>query len=184
MSFDMHHLVSNTYGDHNEGDDDDVEEDLDDVVDKSIADVKVIEEDDGENVTSKMQEMIPGHVEWGTYPLCKGCGLLGNSSWECIDEGTKFESTPQWIYYTKDGVDHMVDISRHIICGESLVSLVICNVLISTPETAVKNFLRAMAEASSEPDVDHYVDSRSELLKLCGLNTVFDIVARSYWLHQ
>ena len=184
MSFDMHHLVSNMYGDDNEGEDDDVDEADDDIVDKSIATVEEIEDDDGEDVTSRMQEMIPGHVEWGTCPLCKGCGLLGNSCWECIDEGTKFESTPQWMYYTKDGVDHMVDISRRIICGESLVSLVIGNVLISTPETAVKNFLRAMAEASSEPDVDHYVDSRSELLKLCGLNKVFDIVARSYRLHQ
>ena len=114
----------------------------------------------------------------------KGCGLLGISCWECIHKGTKLESNLQWIYYTKDGVDHMVDISRRIICVESLVSLVIGNVLMSTPETAVKNFLHAMAEASSELDVDHYVDSISELLKLCGLNTVFDIVACSYRLHQ
>ena len=78
----------------------------------------------------------------------------------------------------------MIDISRRIICGESLVSLVIRHVLMSTPETAVENFLHAMTEASSEPDVEHYVDSRSELLKLCGMKTVFDIVARSYRLHQ
>ena len=69
MSFDMHHLVNNTYGDDNEGDDDDVEEDVEDVIDKSIAAVKEKEENDGEDVTSKMQEMIPGHVEWGTCPL-------------------------------------------------------------------------------------------------------------------
>ena len=65
MSFDMHHLVSNTYGDDDEGDDDDVDEDVDHIVDKSIATVEEIEDDDGEDVTSRIQEMIPDHVEWG-----------------------------------------------------------------------------------------------------------------------
>ena len=76
--------MSNSYGDDNEGDDDDVDEGVDDIVDKSIATVKEIEDDDGEDVTSRMQEMIPDHVEWGTCPLCKRCGLLGNSCWNAL----------------------------------------------------------------------------------------------------
>jgi hypothetical protein len=187
MTFDMHHLSNTqTFGDGNGDDDDDVDvdEDIEDDVDKTVADVGETEADDGEEVSDRLQEMVPYRTEWGTCPLCKDSGLIGNSCLECIDEGTMFESTAQWMFYNKDGVDHMIDISRFIICGESLVSLVIEHILMSTPETAVKKFLYAMAEVSSEPDIEHYVDSRSELLKLCGLKTVFDIVARSYRLHQ
>jgi hypothetical protein len=42
-----------------------------------------------------------------------------------------------------------------------------------------------MATASSEPDVEHSIDSRLELFKLCRITTVFDVVdAHSYRLHQ
>ena len=184
MLFDMHHIFDETYDDENGGDDDDVDKDVDDNIDKSVTTVEEIEGDDGEDVTNSLQKIIPYHLEWGTCPLCKGCGLIGNSCWECTNEGMKFESTPRWIYDTKDGGIHMIDISRRIICGESLMSLVVSKVLMSTPETALENFLHVMAEGSSEPDVEYYVNSRSELLKVCGLKTVFDIVARGYRLHQ
>jgi hypothetical protein len=163
---------------------DDWHDDIDDNTNRSVAAVEDTEADDGENMTNRMQEVIPDHIEWGTCPLCKDCGLLGNDCLECIEEGMRFESNPQWMFYTMDGVDHMIDISRRIICGQSLVSMVVGKVLMSTPETAVENFLHVMGEASSEPDVEHYADSRFELLKLCGMKTVVDIVARSYRLHQ
>ena len=54
----------------------------------------------------------------------------------------------------------MIDISRHIECGESLVSMVIGKVLMSTPETEVENLLNVMVEASNELDVVYFVDSR------------------------
>jgi hypothetical protein len=38
--------------------------------------------------------------------------------------------------------------------------------------------------ASSEPDVEHSMDSRLERFKLCGMTTVFDVVGHSYRLHQ
>ena len=41
-----------------------------------------------------------------------------------------------------------------------------------------------MGEASSEPDVDHYVDSRSELFQAVWTEHVFDIVSHSYRFHQ
>ena len=162
MSFDMHHLVDDTYDDDNGDDDDDVDEDGDDV-----------EEEEGEddNRMDKKLEGIPDVSEWGTCPDCKGCGLLGNMCLECNEDGMTFENNPQWIYYTKEGVVHMINISRRIIRGEALVSMVIGKVIISTPETAVENFLQVMAEASSEPDVAHYINSRSELLKLCGMKS-------------
>jgi hypothetical protein len=71
-----------------------------------------------------------------------------------------------------------------ITCGEALVSMVFGKVMMSTPKTAAKNFLHAMATASSEPDVEHSIDSRLELFKLCGMTTVFDVVAHRYRLHQ
>jgi hypothetical protein len=76
----------------------------------------------------------------------------------------------------------MIDITRRIICGEALVPIVISKVTMSTPKTAVENFLHAMATASSKPDVEHHINSRLELLKLCGMTTVFD-VAHSYRLY-
>jgi hypothetical protein len=96
----------------------------------------------------------------------------------------KFERHPKGYYNDDEGVIHMIDIKRRIICGEVLVSIVIGKVMMSTPETAVENFLHAMATASSEPDVEHYIDSRLEVFKLCGITTVFDVVAHSYRLHQ
>jgi hypothetical protein len=51
-------------------------------------------------------------------------------------------------------------------------------------KAAVKNFLHALATASSETDVEHSIDSRLELFKLCGMTTVFDVVAHIYCLHQ
>jgi hypothetical protein len=71
----------------------------------------------------------------------------------------KFERHPKWYYDNEEGVLHMLDISRRIICGEALVSMVIGKFMISTPETAVEKFLHAMATASSEPDVEHCIDS-------------------------
>jgi threonine dehydrogenase-like Zn-dependent dehydrogenase len=60
----------------------------------------------------------------------------------------------------------------HVVGGEALVSIVI------------GNFLHAMATASSDSDVEHSIDSRLELFKLCGTTTVFDVVGHSYRLHQ
>ena len=177
MSWDMHPFRDDDLYDG-------IDDDVDNNANRSVAAVTNIEADNGENVKNKIQEMIPYHIEWGTCPLCKGCGILGNSCLECIHEGMKFESTPRCIYNTKDGVGHMIDISRRIICEESLVSLIKRHILMSTPETAVENFLHAMTKATSEPDVEHYIDSRLELIKLCGMKTVCDIVARSYRLHQ
>jgi hypothetical protein len=77
-----------------------------------------------------------------------------------------------------------IDITRRIICGEALVSMVIDKVMVSTPETAVENVLHAMATASSEPDVEHSIDSRLERFKLCGMTTVLNVVGHSYRLHQ
>jgi hypothetical protein len=58
--------------------------------------------------------------------------------------------------------------------------MVFGKVMMNTPERAVNKFLHAMATASSEPDVEHSIDSRLELFKLCGMTTVFDVVAHSY----
>jgi hypothetical protein len=96
----------------------------------------------------------------------------------------KFERHPKWYYNDVEGVIHMVDITCRIISREALVSIVIGKVMLSTPETAVNNFLHAMDTASSEHDVDHSIDSRLELFKLCGMTTVFDVVGHSYRLHQ
>jgi hypothetical protein len=62
--------------------------------------------------------------------------------------------------------------------------MIIGKVMMSTPKTAVYNFLHPMAAAISEPDVEHYIDSRLELFRLCGMTTVFDVVAHRYRLHQ
>jgi hypothetical protein len=70
------------------------------------------------------------------------------------------------------------------IFGESLVSMVIGKVMMRTTETAVENFLHTMAMESSKPDVEHHIDSQLELFNLCGMTTVFDVVAHSYRLHQ
>jgi hypothetical protein len=78
----------------------------------------------------------------------------------------------------------MIDITRRIICGEALVPIVISKVMMSTPKTADENFLHAMATASSKLDVEHHIDSRLELLKVCGMTTAFDVVGHSYRLHQ
>ena len=71
------------------------------------------------------------------------------------------------------------DIQRFIICGDSLVSLVLSKLMVSTPATAVQNFLRPIGEASSQTDVENYVESRLELVRLCSMTTVLDIVAHS-----
>jgi hypothetical protein len=68
----------------------------------------------------------------------------------------------------------MNDITRRIICGVALVSMVIGKVMMSTPETAAENVLHAMATAISEPDVEHYIDSQLERFKLCGMKTVLE----------
>jgi hypothetical protein len=70
----------------------------------------------------------------------------------------KFERHPKWYYNDAECVIHMIDITRRIICGEALVSIVIGKVMLSTPEIAVENFLYAMATASSEPNVEHSID--------------------------
>jgi hypothetical protein len=71
------------------------------------------------------------------------------------EDGIIFERHPKWYYNDAEGVIHIIDITRHIIYGESLMSRVIGKVMLSTPETAFKNFLHAMATVSSEPDVEH-----------------------------
>jgi hypothetical protein len=90
----------------------------------------------------------------------------------------KFERHPKWYYKHTEGVIHMVDITRCIKRGEALVSIVIGK--LSTPETAVENFLHAMATASSESDVEHSIDSRLERFKLCVMTTVLDVVGHNY----
>lgn len=65
---------------------DDVDEDVDINADINIAAVEDIEADDGENVTNRMQELISDHIEWGTCPLCKVCGIVGNSCLECTNQ--------------------------------------------------------------------------------------------------
>jgi hypothetical protein len=73
----------------------------------------------------------------------------------------KIERHPKWYYKDTEGVIHMIDITRCIICGEALVSTVIGKVMLSTSETAAKSFLHSMATASKEPDV--------KIFKLCGM---------------
>jgi hypothetical protein len=85
----------------------------------------------------------------------------------------RFEHHPKWYYKDTESVIHMVDITRCIIRGEAFVSIVIGKVMLSTPETAVENFLHAMVTAGSELDVEHSIDSRLEHYKLCGMTTVF-----------
>jgi hypothetical protein len=104
----------------------------------------------------------PESREWGTCPNCMVCGFVGNICSECNEDGMKCR----------------------IICGEALVSMVFGKVMMSKPKTAVKNFLNAMATASIEPDVEHFIDSRLELFKLCVMTKVFDVVAHNYRLHQ
>jgi hypothetical protein len=96
----------------------------------------------------------------------------------------KFERHPKCYCKDTEGVIHMVDITRCIICGDAFVSIVIGKVMLSTPETAVENFLHAMATTSSELNVELFIDSRLEHLKLCGMTTVFDVVRNRYRLHQ
>jgi hypothetical protein len=96
----------------------------------------------------------------------------------------KFERHSKWYYKDSEGVIHMIDITSRIIYGEALVSIVIGKVMLSTPETAVESFLHVMAMASSEPNVEHSIDSRLELFKVCGMTTVSDVVGHSYRLHQ
>jgi hypothetical protein len=69
----------------------------------------------------------------------------------------KFEHHLKWYYYDAEGVIHMIDSTRRIIYGEALVPMVIGKVMLSTPETAVKNFLHAMATASSVRNVEHSI---------------------------
>jgi hypothetical protein len=123
-------------------------------------------------------------VNGGTCPISKGCCFVGNICSEYSEDGMKFERHPKWYYNDDEGVIHMIDVTRRVICGEALVSIVISKVMMSTPKTAVENFLHAMVTASSKPDVKHHIYSRLELLKLCGMTTVFDVVAKSYRLHQ
>jgi hypothetical protein len=96
----------------------------------------------------------------------------------------KFERHLKWYYKDTERVIHMVDITHCIICGEAFVSIEIGKVMLSTPETALENFLHAMVTASSELDVEHSIDSRLEHFKLCEMTTVFDVVGNSYLLHQ
>jgi hypothetical protein len=96
----------------------------------------------------------------------------------------KFERHPKWYYKDTEGVIHMVDITRCIICEEAFVSIVIDKVMLSTPKTVFKNFLHAMDTASSESDVEHSIDSRLELFTLCEMTIFFDVVGHRYRLHQ
>jgi hypothetical protein len=102
----------------------------------------------------------------------KTCKPILNICSECNEDGMKFERYPKWYYNDAEGVINIIDVTRRIICGEALVSIVI------------GNFLHAMATASSEPDVEHSIDSRLELFKFCGMTTVSDVVGNSYRLHQ
>jgi hypothetical protein len=111
---------------------------------------------------NKKRISTPDSGDWGTCPNCMGCGFVGNICSKCNEDGMKCR----------------------IMCGEALVSMIYGKVMLRKPETAVKNFPHAMATASSEPDVEHFIASRLELFNLCGMKTVFDVVAHSYRLHQ
>jgi hypothetical protein len=115
-----------------------------------------------ENMQHKKRTSTLDSREWGTCPNCMGCGFVQNICSECNKDGMKC----------------------HIICGEALVSMVFGKVMMSSPKTSAENFLHAMVTASSELDVEHFIDSRLAHFKLCGMTTVFDVVAHCYRLHQ
>jgi hypothetical protein len=108
-----------------------------------------------ENTHYKKRINTPASSEWGTCPNCKCCDFVGNICSERKEDGMKFERHSKWYYNDEEGVIHMNYITRRIIFGEALVSMVVGKVMMSTPKTAVDNFLHAMATASSEPYVEH-----------------------------
>jgi hypothetical protein len=196
MTFNMHRFFGDTFDDDDGDDDEDDENPIDgsdidddvDTLDDEEDEEGEEEEEEGtkidENTQYKKRISTPDSSEWGTCPNCKGYSFAGNICSECNEDKMKFERHPKWYYTDTEGVIHMVDITRCIICGEAFVSSVIGKVMLSTPETAAKSFLHSMATATNEPDVEHSIDSRLELFKLCGMTTVFDVVAHSYRLHQ
>jgi hypothetical protein len=147
MTFDMYRFVGDTYdsdnGDDDEDDDNRIDgNDIDDDIDTLDDDDDDEEEEEegtknDENMQRKKRISTPDSREWGTCPSCMSCGFVGNICSECNEDGIKC----------------------HIICGEALVSMVFGKVMMSTPKTAAKDFLHAMATASSEPDVEHSIDS-------------------------
>jgi hypothetical protein len=208
MTGDMHRFVGDTYYDDN-GDDDgddnnfidgnDIDDDVDTLDDEEDEEREEAEEEDeeeeeeeeeeegtkiDENTQHKKRISTPDSSEWGTCPNCKGCGFVGNICSECNEDGMKFEHHPKWYYKDTEVVIHMTDITSRIICGEALVSIVIGKVMLRTPKTAVKNFLHSMAMESLEPDVEHSIDSRLELFKLCGMTTVSDVVGHCDCMYE
>jgi hypothetical protein len=110
----------------------------------------------------------PDIREWGTLSNCMGCSFKETF----VPNATKMSFCVNCHWQS---------------CQLPLakfVSIAIGKVMLSTPKTAVENFLHAMDTASSELDVEHSIDSRLEHFKLCGMTTVFDVVAHSYCLHQ
>jgi hypothetical protein len=91
MTFDMHHLVGDTYDDDN-GDDDedednringnDIDDDVDILDDVEEEEDEEEEEEEGkkndENMKHKQRISTPDSREWGTCPNCMGCGYVGN----------------------------------------------------------------------------------------------------------
>jgi hypothetical protein len=160
MTFDMHRFVVDTYDDDN-GDDDEEDDNrtdgnnIDDDVD-ALEEEKEEEEEQrkkDDNAQHKKRLSTPDSSEWGTFPNCKGCGFVRNVCAEYNEDGMKFERHPKWYYNDEESVIHMIDITRRIICGNALVTIVIGKVMI-----AVENFLHAMTTASSKPDVEHHID--------------------------
>jgi hypothetical protein len=176
MTFNMNQFVGDTYddddGDNDEDDDnpidgndiDDNVDALDDADDDDDDEEEDKEEEEGkkndENMQHKKRISTPDNSERATCPNCKCCGFVGNICSECNKDGMKFERHPKWYDNGAEGFIHMIDITRRIIYGEALVSMVIGKAMMSTPKTAVENFLHAMVTASSEPDVEHSIYSR------------------------
>jgi hypothetical protein len=100
-------------------------------------------------MSSTRRISIPDSSEWGTCTNCKRCGLVRNMCSECNEDGMRFERHPKSYFNDEKGVIHIIDITRRIICGEALVSMVIGKLMMRTPETAVENFLHAMATTKS-----------------------------------
>jgi hypothetical protein len=153
MTFKMHRFVGDTYDDDNgdDGEDDDNRIDGNDIDDdvNSLDDYdeeEGYEEEEGtrndENMQHTKRISTPDSRERGTCLNCMGCGFFGNICSKC-------------------------NVKCRMICGEALVSMVFCKVMMSTLETSAKNVLHVLVTASSELDVDHSVDSRLEHFKLC-----------------
>jgi hypothetical protein len=64
----------------------------------------------------KKRISTPDSSEWGTCPNCKGFSFVGNTCSECNEDGMKLERHPKWYYKDAEGVIHIIDVTRRIIC--------------------------------------------------------------------